>query len=200
MALSLIAKTLFKLFLRHGISKGTRLAKNLGFKSKEIAKASKSASKKLRNLPKKDTVTLYRGYPNWFRGSMVKDGNFVGGGGYAAGARGGMFSKVPKQGSLYTSTSKDFAKKYARKDYDEALGQYKFLKARNMAPKKQASLLEIVQKGKGPVLEFRVPKEFIEFNGLKSRRMINLIDDTNIKGTSYAFPDGIPKEFLVKRF
>ena len=69
-----------------------------------------------------------------------------------------------------------------------------------MAPKKQASLLEIAQKGTGPVLEFRVPKEFIASNGIKSRRMINLISDKNIKGNTYAFPDGLPKEFLVKRF
>ena len=199
MASALIAKTLLKLLLKHGISNGANLSKNLGFKSKDILKASKQVIKNIKKLPKKDTVTIYRGYPEWFQGRMVKNGNFVGGGGSAIGARqGGMFSKSPQYGSLYTSTSKQFAKKYASKLKDEALGQYKFLKSKGLAPKKQASLLDIVRKGSGPVLEFRVPKEFLSTYGLKSRRMIQLVSDKNIAGSTYAFPEGLPKEFLKK--
>jgi hypothetical protein len=198
MALALI-RLLVNLLSRHGISKGTRLAKNLGFKNKHISEASKKFLKRLKRMPKKNTKTLYRGYPEWYRGTMVKEGTFIGGEGSAVGARfAGMFKNPPKIGSLYATTNKNFAKKYASKNIDKAMSQYNLLKSKGWAPTKQMSLLEKVQKGQGPVLEFRVPKTYLSNYGTKSRRIINIADTPNIKGTTYAFPEGIPKEFLKK--
>jgi len=129
---------------------------------------------------------------------MTKGGHFVGGEGSAIGARhGGMFEKLPKFGSLYTSTNKEFAKHYATKIPLEAKQKLDFLKLQGISPVRQKKYAEIAAKPYGPLLEFHVPKHFLNKYGIKSRQL-QVKGDPNAQGITYAFPEGLPREFLRK--
>lgn len=191
-------RILLRLLRTHGISKGANMAKNLGFSSKDILKAKIQTVKKVKKLPERDIVKVYRGYPEWYKGSMIKSGNFVGGEGAAIGARhGGMFDKLPKLGSLYTSTNKSFAKHYATKIPNEARQKLEFLKLRGLSPARQEKFAQLAAKPPGPVLEFHVPKSFLSKYGIKSRQL-QVKGDPTAQGITYAFPEGLPREFLRK--
>ena len=76
-----MVKFLLQLFAKQGISKGTRFAKALGFKSKDITKASK------------EYVRIYRSEPGYFPTKNVyglKGKRHIGGGGASEGRVGGM--------------------------------------------------------------------------------------------------------------
>jgi hypothetical protein len=148
------------------------------------------------------TTKIYRGVDRWYPGKMVKDGKFVGGGGPAIGARKmDMFEKITQVGSFYGSTSLKFADEYAKKDINLFKNQLRYLKESNMSPLKQIELQDIISKGGGPVLKFEVPNSFLKEFGIKSKPVwlpsIKNIG-TGVEGISYAFPYGIPKEFLIK--
>ena len=158
------------------------------------------------------TTKIYRGVDKWHRGKMVKNGNFVGGGGPAVGARRyDMFKTIPPKGSMYGSSSFDFANEYAHININNYKHQLRFLKSNNMAPLKQKELTTLINKGPGPVLEFELPNSWLKKNSIKSKGDISvgrqvpsktvetpLYKKTDIEAPTYAFPNGIPKEFLIK--
>ena len=117
--------------------------------------------------------TLYKGITKWIPKSMVKKGKHVGGGHYST-PPSGSSQVLPKE-TLWTTTSKDVAEGYSRRQ--------------NWTPNKS-----IIPKGE--VLEFDVPDSYID-------RLIS--KDTAIKSKGYAddlmylFLEGLPKKFFKKR-
>ena len=144
-----------------------------------------------------DVVKIFRGYDKWHKGTMTKDGNFVGGGGPAIGAKLGMFESMPPQGSLYGNTNFSFADEYARINFNSHKQKLNYLESNNMSPLKQDELRTLIEKGPGPVLEFHIPMQWFKKNSIKSKTDI-VIRGANSEGTSYAFPNGIPKSYLKK--
>ena len=151
-------------------------------------------------------TTVYRGVDKWHTGKMVKNGHFVGGGGDAFGARNlDMFEKVPKKGSLYTSKSFSFAEEYAKKDLRAHKLKLQWLKNQPnagspMSIKHQKELKGLIKKGRGPVLEFEVPNSYLDEFSIKTRRPASIAGDNlqPLDATNYAFPHGLPREFLKK--
>jgi hypothetical protein len=120
---------------------------------------------------------LYKGISKWIPGSMVKKGKFVGGGHYSTHPNAPLHGKgkpLPKE-SLWTTTSKDVAEGYSRRQ--------------NWTPNKS-----IVPKGE--VLEFDVPHSYID-------KLIS--EESALKSKGYAedlvylFLKGLPKEYFKKR-
>ena len=121
--------------------------------------------------------TLYRGVTKWIPKSMVKKGKFVGGGQYSTHPNAPLHGKgkpIPKE-SLWTTTSKDVAEGYSRRQ--------------NWTPNKS-----IVPKGE--VLEFDVPHSFID-------KLISEESALQFKGYAedlvYLFLKGLPKKYFKKR-
>jgi len=101
------------------------------------------AGKKALKVAKKagdEMVTVYRGVPAWYKGKMVKDGKFIGGGGSG-------------KNSFWTTNSKNQAKYYAdrasrvRKEYLNL--ELPFLKG---------------EKSRPTILEFEVPSSWAKNN------------------------------------
>ena len=111
-----------------------------------------------------EMVTLYRGVEKWFPGKMVKEGKFVGGGKYSKLGRGLRGSDISDK-SIWVTKKKHISKEFAG--------------AEPWVDKKRT----------GPLLEFEVPKSYIDKFGEIDWRM----DES-----SFLFQEGIPKEFLKK--
>ena len=129
--------------------------------------------KKSQNILKKSgekMITLYRAVPEWFPGKMVQDGKFIGGPGKAY--YNAFIGKMPPR-TLWTSEVKIGVLPYSKR--------------------------------KGPILKFKVPESFIKkFGVYKPDPNMKFPEETleainkQAKYTIAAFPDGLPKEFLVK--
>jgi hypothetical protein len=111
-----------------------------------------------------EMVTLYRGVDKWHPGKMVKEGKFVGGGKYNKIGRGLRGSDISDK-SIWVSKKQHISEEFAG--------------ANPWVDKKRT----------GPLLEFEVPKSYIDKFGEIDWRM----DES-----SFLFQEGIPKEFLKK--
>lgn len=75
---------------------------------RKLLKAAKQAGEK--------TVTFYRGIPKWYKGKMVADKKYVGGGEYVGNKVSGI-----DENALWVSTDKGIAKRYAGKAGEEGV-------------------------------------------------------------------------------
>ena len=115
-----------------------------------------------------EMVTLYRGVEKWYPGRMVREGNFVGSG------------KASKDDILWTSKNLSEAKSYAG-----GKGFWADIEMTKWVEKKPS----------GIVLEFEVPKSYVEKMGRDSGGGLLINEIPNIATT---FEGGLPKEFLKK--
>ena len=114
---------------------------------KRALKAAKKAGEEM--------VTLYRGVERWFPGKMVKEGKFVGGGGFHWGDR-----KFDSR-TIFVSKSKDFAKRYS----DESGRVLEFSVPKSYFKKHGEQLVhksEKLYKEKRYLFEEGLPKEFLK--------------------------------------
>ena len=95
---------------------------------KRALKAAKEAGEEM--------VTLYRGVPKWFKGSMVKKGKFLG------------YKRGYGHHGLWTSNSMNVARRYSTR-------------AERMAPKYRKYVLG-KDVSKPTILEFEVPKSYVK--------------------------------------
>ena len=145
-------------------------------------------------------LKLFRGVPEWFRKSMVKEGKYVGKGHPAAHELWGEGKESLLKGlTTYTSTNPKLAKSYANQVINQASDEIAFLKSKGFGKERIEKLKNIIKefKGKGKVLEFDIPEKVLKDIGLKSRK-VHLKRTPDISGISYAFPKGIPKKYLKK--
>ena len=125
-------------------------------------------------------VTIHRGYGDWHKGNMVKDGLFVGGKIKSTRmGREGMFSP------LYTTESLDDAKTYA-KSFNKQLK------------------LDGIANAKPKVLTFEVPESWLKKNTVFPDGKpidFNKVDQFGKHESLYPvdiFKQGLPREFLTK--
>lgn len=120
-----------------------------------------------------EMVTLYRGVDQWHPGSMVQKGKFVGGGAYDNLTP--RFKGVDRSDkSIWLSSKKDIAEKYA--------GATSFWSDPGMTKR-------VTKPRTGPLLEFEVPKSYIDKFGKYESSMGEF---------AFRFDKGISKEFLKK--
>lgn len=133
--------------------------------TKKILKAAKESGEEM--------ITLYRGVDKWHSGEMVKNGKFVGGGGYDKLSP--RFKGIDKSDkSIWLSEKKDIAEGYA--------GARSFWS--------DAAMTERVTKPRtGPLLEFEIPESYITKFGKY---------EDSMGEWAFRFDEGIPKEFLTK--
>ncbi len=130
--------------------------------------------KKLAQKSGEKMVTVYRGYPKWFPGSMVKKGKFISG-------ESPTSLRASREGlgyEFYTSMDRNVGDMYAGKQ---------FIKSGNK---------------KGVVLEFNVPESWFRKNArthIPVDELINKGGKTIFGDNATArFADGLPKQFLTK--
>ena len=112
-------------------------------------------------------LKLFRGVPEWFRKSMVKEGKYVGGDMPGWSKASGMFEEAIPSGAPYLSDSFEFAKLYAKQRINKLNDQLDFVKNRFPNFKKEINKLkkEIsieTKKKTGKVLEFDIPEDVLK--------------------------------------
>ena len=132
---------------------------------RKAAKVAKEAGEEI--------VTLYRGVDKWYPGKMVKEGKFIGGGQFE-----GYMRRTEgihgKDKTIWASKDKLTAEGFAGR---RAWWEDAFMTKR------------IVRERTGPLLEFEVPKRYIDKFGKF---------EGDYGENAYSFIEGIPKEFLKK--
>ena len=134
-----------------------------------------SAKKALKVAKKsgEQMVTLYRGVDKWYPGKMVEKGKFVGGGGYDKLTQ--RFKGADRSDkSIWLSNKKDVAEGYA--------GAKSFWSDPGMTKR-------VTKPRTGPLLEFEVPKSYIDKFGKY---------ESSMGEWAFRFDKGIPKDFLIK--
>ena len=111
-----------------------------------------------------EMVTLYRGVEKWYPGKMANEGKFVGGGKYNK-LEPRLKGADKSDKSIWVSNKKHIA--------EERAG------AKPWVDKKRT----------GPILEFEVPKSYVDKFGIYEGSMGEF---------AFRFDEGIPKEFLKK--
>jgi len=132
--------------------------------AKKALKAAKESGEEI--------ITLYRGVDKWHPGEMVSDGKFVGGGNYNK-LEPRMKTDLSDK-SIWLSRDKGVSDRYA--------GAKSFWSDAAMTKK-------VTRPRTGPLLEFQVPKSYLDKFG---------IYEGNMGEFAYRFDKGIPKEFLNK--
>lgn len=125
-------------------------------------------------------IKVYRGYPQWFRESMVKEGKFI------SGAKRVDPKFSPKEDMkvkdiFYSSTDKKVAEGYATNPILDR-------------SKRGGMKFELTDESR--LLEFHIPESYFNTNAISrfGRKNLDEIDDYKVA----VFEGGLPKEFLVK--
>tara|TARA_R110002012_G_scaffold52941_1_gene136019 strand:+ start:2794 stop:3429 length:636 start_codon:yes stop_codon:yes gene_type:complete len=126
----------------------------------------------VKGLFKRKTVDLYRGTPNWYRGKMVKDGKYVGGGEAVAETQRPIYSGLAPE-SLFTTTKPGIAKMFS-------------FRANRDSP--------------GYILKFKVPEKYIKKHAIGSDKTHLINRNTKVfeKGLPKRFLEEVEKMNYLK--